>query len=98
MKPSVDEVEAMCERLQGAAMVAGHMGHDASAQLYRDSAAMLRSLSVDATQPLTNLVTDAIDGYKAGLAGEPIGFVSAAFDCGWYSGDSERAQPQAEPE
>jgi hypothetical protein len=41
-------------------------------------------------EPLTNTVTDAIEGYKAGLAGEPMGIVSEAFDCGWASGDHER--------
>lgn len=53
-----------------------------------------------AQEPVTNIACDVIDGYKAGLAGEPMGFVSAAFDCGWTSGDDERrkgAAPIAAP-
>lgn len=46
--------------------------------------------TTSAQEPLTNIACDVIDGYKAGLAGEPMGMVSAAFDCGWISGDTER--------
>ena len=51
-----------------------------------------------AAEPLTNLATDVVEGYKAGLAGGAMGFVSAAFDCGWTHGAQDRAaQPAAEP-
>lgn len=36
-------------------------------------------------EPMTNIATDVIEGYKTGLAGGPMGFVSAAFDCGWLT-------------
>lgn len=51
----------------------------------------------DREAPLTNIACDVIDGYKAGLAGQPMGMVSAAFDCGWLSGDSERAAKAQAP-
>jgi hypothetical protein len=41
-------------------------------------------------------IRDAIDGYKAGFAGEPMGIVSAAFDFGWEIGDKERATSKQE--
>jgi hypothetical protein len=40
---------------------------------------------------LADIAAEVIEGYKAGFAGEPIGFVSAAFDCGWTHGAQERA-------
>ena len=36
------------------------------------------------------LADDVIDGYKAGLRGEPIGIVNLAFDTGWLRGDHDR--------
>jgi hypothetical protein len=42
-----------------------------------------------------DVVREAIDGYKTGLAGGPMGFVSGAFDCGWTHGAQERAYAAA---
>lgn len=53
--------------------------------------AALASREAEKREPLTIIVTDAIDGYKAGLACEPIGIVSEAFDCGWITGQAERS-------
>lgn len=47
--------------------------------------------------PMTNIATDVIEGYKTGLAGGPMGFVSAAFDCGWLTGAHERAALSEQP-
>ena len=48
-------------------------------------------------EPMTNIATDVIEGYKTGLAGGPMGFVSAAFDCGWLTGARERAALSEQP-
>jgi hypothetical protein len=49
-------------------------------------------------EPLTNIVVHVIEGYKTGLSGGPMGFVSEAFDCGYVQGEQERAaQPAAKP-
>jgi alkylation response protein AidB-like acyl-CoA dehydrogenase len=46
---------------------------------------------------IAEIVGDAIEGYRVGLAGGAMGFVSAAFDCGWTHGAQERgATPPGE--
>ena len=40
------------------------------------------------------ITAEAIEGYKVGLRGGPMGFVSGAFDCGWTHGAQDRATEQ----
>lgn len=105
-------VEALRAEWSQARAVDG-TAHSACMYMVQVGDRMIRALELahaalaTAEPPLTNLVVAAIDGYKAGLAGEPLGFVSEAFDCGWASGDHERrsllfcvradAAPTAEP-
>jgi hypothetical protein len=83
-RPSVDEVEAMCEKL---------MAGDILSSEYAEIAAMLRSLSVDAAQPASEPVI-CVCQIDDGMVREWVQKARAVAESKGYK---FAAQPQAEP-